>query len=313
MINIDKNEILEKAKNVIEERKLKAETIALNYEQILLNDPLYINACNRNAKARLQFIQKNLKNEANENLKDEVIKSQEAINQVMALHNITKDMIKPNYSCKICNDTGYKDGKICICLKNIYNKLLIKESNIDFDNIPYLEDIDTSYYHNNNTIKGISLLKKIVQKFDETKINIIMLVGGCGTGKTYVMKSFSKSLLENGKTILYLTAFALNNLIKEMTFGDYNTQKQIQNQLLDVDLLVIDDLGTEQILRNVTVENLYTIIDERINRNKKIILSTNLTPNNIIQRYNERIYSRLFHKNLSLHIAFDDYDIRQRS
>lgn len=313
MMNINKNEILEKAEDVIEERKLTAETIALGYEQVLLNDPIYINACNNNARARLSLIEKNLKNEPLGNLSEEVEKTQQRINEIMASHNITSDMIKPDYTCKICNDTGYKDGRICTCLKNVYNKLLIKESNINFDDIPFLENIDVSYYRNSNTIKGISLLKKVVEKFDETKINIIMLVGGCGTGKTYVMKSFSKSVLEKGKTILYLTAFSLNNLIKEMTFGDYKTQKEIQNQLLDVDLLVIDDLGTEQILKNVTVENLYTIIDERMNRNKKIILSTNLTPNNIIQRYNERVYSRLFHKSLSLHIAFDDDDIRQRS
>lgn len=313
MMNFNKNYILEDAENIIEERRIKAQGIVLDYEQILNADPEYIKACNNRAKIVVQIAEKNFKNEDVGNLYDELKQAEVLVDKIEEKHNITKEMLKPQYYCKLCNDLGYVGAEKCICLKRVYNNLLVKQSNINFEEFPYLEDLDKEFYKGNNTKKSIDLLKEVVQKFDETKYNNFLIMGKCGGGKTYVMKSFAKSVTEKEKTVLYLTAFGINNLFLEMTLGGYETKQKILHQLLDVDLLIIDDLGTEQIYKNVSVENFYAILDERMNRNKRIMLSTNLTPQEIMDRYDIRIYSRLFHKGKSLNMVFDDDDIRLRS
>ena len=159
--------------------------------------------------------------------------------------------------------------------------------------------------------KGIDVLIELVNKINSRKKNNIYVNGKSGVGKTYIMKSFAKSLVEKDKTVLYLTAFSLNNLFLEMTLGGYEVKEKILKQLLDVDLLLIDDLGTEQIYKNVTIENLYNIIDERMVRNKMIMFSTNLIPDEILDRYDIRIYSRLFHKEKTIRMIFDGKDLRR--
>ena len=69
--------------------------------------------------------------------------------------------------------------------------------------------------------------------------------------------------------------------------------------LLDVDVLFIDDLGTENIYKNVTAEYLFVVINERIARGKQTFVSTNLTLNDIRNKYDERIFSRIVDKNVT--------------
>ncbi|MBQ7307753.1 MAG: ATP-binding protein [Clostridia bacterium] len=313
MINLSKNYVLEEAENIIEERKIKAETLVLKYEEFLNNKPEYIEACNKKNRIIVKIAEKKFNNLDVGNLYGDLKKAEEDIISIQQKYEVTLDMLKPNYSCKICNDKGYIGAEKCICLKRVYNNLLIKESNINFDDFEYLEKLNLDFYEGANTKKSIELLRTVIEKFDETQRNTFLILGKSGTGKTYAMKSFAKSLSEKGKTVLYLTAFGINNMFLEMTLGGYETKKKILNQLLDADLLLIDDLGTEQIYKNVTIENLYNILDERINLNKRIMISTNLTPNEVLDKYDVRIYSRLFHKGKTLNLHFDGADIRLRS
>ena len=85
---------------------------------------------------------------------------------------------------------------------------------------------------------------------------------------------------------------------------------EIQNYI-DADILLIDDLGSEPVLKNVTVEYLYTILNERLVKNRATCISSNLdSPTKILDRYGERIYSRLANKLLSLNILFTGKDNR---
>ena len=91
----------------------------------------------------------------------------------------------------------------------------------------------------------------------------------------------------------------------------FDSQKNsILEPFLTCSCLIIDDLGTEPILKNVTKEYLYLIINERMVNDKSTIISTNLTPDQIIDRYGERIFSRLFNKTNCLKLEFTSSDLR---
>ncbi len=74
---------------------------------------------------------------------------------------------------------------------------------------------------------------------------------------------------------------------------------------------MIDDLGSEPLLKNVTIEALYVLINERQNKGLSTILSTNLDMKEFAKRYTERIESRIDNPRTSLVIVLKGRDIRK--
>ena len=107
----------------------------------------------------------------------------------------------------------------------------------------------------------------------------------------------ANELLKKGKTVLYQTApVLLESVIDYKMSKSKNYLNNINKSVLETDLLIIDDLGTEN-LNSMKLSELFTIINTRIlNLNKKItktIISTNLNINEIFNNYEERIGSRI--------------------
>ena len=116
-------------------------------------------------------------------------------------------------------------------------------------------------------------------------------------GKTFMSNCIAKELLAKGKTVLYQTApVLLESVIDYKMSKQKNTEENIYKSVLESDLLIIDDLGTES-LNSMKLSELFTIINTRIlNMNNKItktIISTNLGINEIFRKYEERIGSRI--------------------
>ena len=114
-------------------------------------------------------------------------------------------------------------------------------------------------------------------------------------GKTFLSNCIANELLSKGKTVMYQTApVMLDNLISDM-FKKPENQKNFSSNLISVDLLIIDDLGTET-LNSMKFTELYKIINTRLlNQNGKItktIISTNLDLKGLFQTYDERLVSR---------------------
>ena len=116
-------------------------------------------------------------------------------------------------------------------------------------------------------------------------------------GKTFMSNCIANELLKKGKTVLYQTApVLLESVIDYKMSKQKNPSENILKSVLEADLLIIDDLGTES-LNSMKLSELFTILNTRIlNLNNKItktIISTNLNINNIFQNYEERIGSRI--------------------
>ena len=107
----------------------------------------------------------------------------------------------------------------------------------------------------------------------------------------------AQEMLHQGKTVLYQTApILLESIIDYKMSKNKNSIDNIYKSILEADLLIIDDLGTES-LNSMKLSELFTVINTRIlNLNNKItktIISTNLNINDIFRNYEERIGSRI--------------------
>ncbi len=229
------------------------------------------------------------------------------------LNNIGEKAQKiiPNYECKKCNDTGYifngNFTEMCSCLKqkiyNIeYNKTNI--SNLEKQNFNnfnlnfYSDEINKSKYNSDispkENIKKIkNICHKFINNFDDIEQRNLLFTGNTGLGKTFLSSCIANELLKKEKTVLYQTASVMLDTIISYRFGKPNVSKDIYDYLLNVDLLIIDDLGTEGV-NNMKIVELFNILNSRLlNKNKKTIISTNLSLQNLFNIYDERIVSRI--------------------
>lgn len=243
--------------------------------------------------------------------KIDALKSEKA--KILKSLNIDETFFVPNYECKQCNDTGYiNDGynySLCNCIKqklfNIeYNKSNInnleKENFNTFNINIYSDEINEKLYNSNispreniNNIKKIAL--SFIDNFDNVDEKNLLFTGNTGLGKTFLSNCIANEILKKGKTVLYQTAPVMLDTIIDYRFNKDTVSKDIYDNILDVDLLIIDDLGTE-CMNSMKFSELFNIINTRIlNQNNhitKTIISTNLNLKNISSTYDERIFSR---------------------
>lgn len=225
--------------------------------------------------------------------------------------NINDDFFKPNYSCKLCNDTGYlvdNNQIMCTCLKQKLLNIEYNKSNISslenenfatFNLNLFSDEINEKKYKSNiSPLENIKKIREIslnfIENFEDSKEKNLLFTGNTGLGKTFLSNCIANELLKQGKTVLYQTAPVMLDSIMDYRFGKNDSFNY--NDLLNVDLLIIDDLGTES-LNNMKFSELFNILNTRLlNQNNhitKTIISTNLSLNNLFKTYDERIFSRL--------------------
>ncbi len=232
------------------------------------------------------------------------------------IKNLSKEnnYLNPHFDCKLCKDTGYvqKDGKIvmCSCLKQrifdiAYNKSNmgnLERENFSSFNIRIFSDkpdkalykSDISPRENMQIIR--EKVKSFIENFDDPEEKNLIFTGNTGVGKTFLTNCIANEMLKLGKTVLYQTAPVMFDEINDAKFGKENARFDLYENILNVDLLIIDDLGTEKITDSKVTE-LFTIINTRLlNQNHKItktIISTNLNVDELFKTYTTRIGSRL--------------------
>lgn len=250
-------------------------------------------------KEQIHYIQKQLDDLKNEKL------------TILKNLNISNSFFEPEYECKKCNDTGYlvdNNSIMCSCLKQKLINLQYNKSNIydvekdsfdTFDDNILSDKPDEKKY--NSTVSprdNIQNIKKIainfIKNFNNPNEKNLLFTGNTGLGKTFLSNCIANEILKQGETVLYQTAPIMLDEIIDYRFGKKDSF--IYDNILNADLLIIDDLGTEN-LNSLKFTELFNVINTRLlNQNNhitKTIISTNLSLNNLFQNYDERIFSRL--------------------
>lgn len=244
-------------------------------------------------------------------------KLQDKISQLLQANGFAADYLDMQYDCPLCKDTGsYKNGT-CSCVHKMQVADLYKSSNLEsilksenFDNFDLSlfsqEDFSTKNKAGKtvnyvspaeNMRKVLAESKDFCNTFDcTTGKKSLLFYGETGHGKTFLTHCIAKSLLDTGHTVLYLTASEMMDQViapylmrREETGPGLKTAYEL---LYKSDLLVIDDLGTET-LNNFSRTQIFEVINRRLIDNAATIISTNLDPSGLTERYSERIMSRI--------------------
>lgn len=261
-------------------------------------------------KAKFDNINQKSINELEKTL-DEIKKYKTKVLETIGL---TVDDLKPKYDCKKCHDSGIFEGKSCECYTKRRNAEIIKDYENNTNDASF-ENINTSLFEEKE-LEEFLKLKTILEKWCDNFPNItkktIVLSGQTGVGKTYLSKCMSKRLIERNFTICYISAFEMNNLMLRFhtTFDDQKYKNIIP--LLESDVLFIDDLGSEPIINNVTINYLFNILSEREEKQKSTIITTNLSMADIRIRYTDRICSRLLNKKTGSIFGIQGSDLRTK-
>lgn len=217
--------------------------------------------------------------------------------ELLVAANLPDNYLDPIYNCPDCQDTGYIGSEKCHCLKQRIISLLYCQSNIsDYLNNVDFKKVSNEYYFGKDLENFSDTFNKSVQfveKFDSDYQNMIFY-GTVGTGKSLLSACIAKKLIETGHSVIYFSAASLMEALSKYTF-DYKAKDElsgIYSDIFECDLLIIDDLGTEM-TNSFTISSLFNCMNERFLRKKSIIISTNLSLDDLRDRYTDRITSRL--------------------
>lgn len=234
-----------------------------------------------------------------------------------------EDYLQPIYDCALCKDTGYVgDGlkKRCECLNKAYDVKKAERQGI------WGSAKDTFEHYNENVYSdevipslGISqrgymafIKEKVYQyaaDFPKTKVPDMLFVGKSGLGKTFLLQAVANKVSQRGYWVNYMTAYRFIELARQAHFTN---EWDIMECTIACDLLIIDDLGIEPMMENITIIQLFRTIDLRQQQGKHTVISTNLNSVELQNRYSERIASRLLNPRQCELVAFLGEDVRRR-
>ena len=215
--------------------------------------------------------------------------------QLLSMNNINETDLKVQYFCNNCSDTGYdKNGKVCSCVKSLAKQFAFKElnSSTPLNNCTF-ENFDCNRYSDDNREVMTTIFdfcKNYADEFNENSQSLLFM-GGTGLGKTHLSLSIAGKVIEKGYGVIYGPLSKILAKIEKEHFSQ--SDSTTLDNICDCDLLIIDDLGTE-FLTSFTTSVLYDIINTRILNSKPIIISTNLSVEELEKQYGQRIISRIF-------------------
>lgn len=234
--------------------------------------------------------------------------------------NIDPEYLEKNYSCKICKDTGYlESGEKCNCLKQRLVSRAYKMSNIETNLLrDNFKNFDISLFKDEpfedepmtpreNMVDIVGIAEGFIGNFDDNNEENLLFYGTTGLGKTFLCSCIAKALLDKDKIVVYQTAFTILEILERKRFGNRSKDRNSYEYdlLFDADLLIIDDLGTE-VSNTFTNAEIFNIVNTRIIKGKKTIISTNLTPKEISDIYTDRVFSRILQKFIPLKFYGED-------
>lgn len=252
-------------------------------------------------------------------LKENNLALQEERRQLLASAGLPEDYLQPHYQCPKCEDTGYIDGRMCSCLKELLRKEAYRRLN---DSTPLslctFDSFSLSYYPDTSDSpdrpspraqigKILSYCRRYASNFSPDSPSLLMQ-GGTGLGKTHLSLSIANEAIERGFGVIYGSTQNLASSLEKERFRR-DSDDETNQMLLSCDLLILDDLGTEFSTSFIDAA-IYNIVNTRLMSKRPTIISTNLSLREMETRYTERFVSRIIGSYIRL--FFYGSDVRQQ-
>lgn len=295
------NEIFDRALSILSSRRMKA--VNENDRRINeINEKIpqirEINAQIYNSGRDLIRIitadsSKNVQEEI-ERLRTYNLGAQEMSRKLLASHGYPEDYLDLHYTCSKCQDTGYCGGEICECLKKLCGSLSASELNKNTHlKLSSFDTFSLSFYKGEDyfTMERIfGFAKQYAETFTPSADSILMF-GKTGLGKTHLSLAIANRVLEKGYSVIYDSIINILRKIEREHFSREHSSEML-DLVMETELLIIDDLGTE-FESQFYSSTVYNIINTRLNCGRPTIISTNLDYEGIRRRYDERVVSRI--------------------
>ncbi|MDR0905086.1 MAG: ATP-binding protein [Oscillospiraceae bacterium] len=218
--------------------------------------------------------------------------------------------------CEKCGDTGYNGTELCECLEELYREEqtkalshLLTLGDASFDSFR----LD---YYDGEAREQMQRVFLVCTYYAETfggGSDNLFLTGAPGLGKTFLSACIARVVAASGASVVYDTFTSIFAKLEDEKFrrDDEDTQPEETRRLRECDLLIADDLGTEMTTA-FTTSALYELINTRLIRGKKTIISSNLTPAELYRRYTPQIASRLEGEYFALNFVGSDIRLKKR-
>ena len=243
---------------------------------------------------------------------------------LLAAAGYPTDYMDLQYRCPECQDTGYAKGHRCHCFEQARTRILYAQSNIrqilqreNFDTLSY-EWYDKKERLDPLGARQLDYMRTVVRRCQEFAADFprggqnLLFTGSTGVGKTFLTNCIAKALIDRYFSVIYLTSQDLFEMTSRYKFGREPQEgaEEAFRQILECDMLIIDDLGTE--VNNTFVSSqLFYCINERINRQKGTIISTNLSMGMLRDTYSDRVTSRIMSHYAAIPLYGEDIRIRK--
>lgn len=227
--------------------------------------------------------------------------AQALLRALLTAHGYPADYLDLHYTCSLCNDSGFRDGIPCECLKREIGIVGAEQLNRNSQLSLCSFSTFSLHYYRDLPQEQFAAMQNIFQQcrnyaaaFDPKTSGTLLMTGGTGLGKTHLSLAIANELLMQGCSVVYdAVGNLLHKLNKEyFSRGGSSEEDDTISLLTNCDLLILDDFGTEfdtQFNRSY----IYTLINGRINAHKPMIVNTNLTLPELQAQYGDRILSRL--------------------
>ncbi|HQC55163.1 MAG TPA: ATP-binding protein [Clostridia bacterium] len=236
-------------------------------------------------------------------------------NDMEALLNelgFTKNDIKTKVYCPVCNDSGYINGERCRCLIDEINTVSKEATKTSLTDISSFKKIDVKSLPKANAptlSAAYKILDKVVINYPNIKTRILTITGPVGCGKTFAVSVASNAFAKNGTSTLIISSSDIFSIFKTYHFAfDMDEKEDIFEEILNCDVLIIDDLGSEGSVPDFLIPYLTYIIDKR--SNLLTIITTNYNMEDIADHYGKRLQSRLCNVQNTITIALEGDDLR---
>lgn len=246
-----------------------------------------------------------------------------AIKARLAALGLPADYLQMRYRCNICRDRGYvgdADRHDCECFRARLEEERRKRARLDMAGDDTFERFDENifstaklpgrdYSQRDFMCRARDICVRYCESFPDNRRHNLLLTGAPGLGKTFLINCVANRLYAQGVSVCYLTAYRMLGAMRDSVMSVDETPFKL---MLDAQLLIIDDLGSEPIYRNITIEMLFTLLNERMRARAHTIIATNLSVAQLLERYGDRVASRLINADDNTILGFVGSDIRVR-
>ena len=218
--------------------------------------------------------------------------------------------------CDRCGGSGYVGAAMCECLKELCRQEQKREISVLSGSRDNFNQFRLDYYSDKPTPAGY-VPRVIMEKTYQTcrryafgfheKAGNLLFSGNTGLGKTFLSACIARTVADQGHSVVYESAGKLFQTLEKARFEANDENRRAAAKYAECDLLIVDDLGTELPGQFVTAA-LYSLINDRLLEAKPTIISTNLSEEELVRRYNPQIASRL--RGSYKRVAFVGDDIR---